>query len=347
MSDILTDNPVVLDLQAAIANIRRQGSPARVFQFEHGIEPGLKQALCERFGLCAGLRQDHEHSGLARDVRVHQFAGLEFMRVFPPGLVWRGLPADTTSVPPAAGPIRTWADFESYPWPSVAAVDFSGVEWLERNLPDNMAMWSMTYVFQMVSNLLGFEPMCMMLYEERALVKAVADKVGAVYAAFTDTFCQFRRVGAINVGDDMGYKGGTFINPDDIREIFIPWHTRIIAAARKHGKLGIFHVCGRVDAIMDDLIDTVRIDAKHSTQDVIETIGQTRTRWGDRVALLGGVDIDFVTRAQPNQVAGYTRKILEECAAGCGFALGLGNWVADSVPLENYLAVLAEARRLM
>ena len=300
-----------------------------------------------RFDLCAGLDERAADFALARDIRLHRFLGQEFIRVFPSGIVWQGLPISTTAAPPAHGPIRSWRDFETYPWPRLQDVDFTGIEWLERNLPDNMAMWAMTYLFQQVSNLLGFEPLCLLLYEDRELVRAVTEKVGNFYVEFTDRFCQYGRAGAINVGDDMGHKAGTFVAPGDLRDIFLPWHRRIIATAQGHGKLGFFHVCGQVEAIMDDLIDTVGIDAKHSTQDVVETIQRSKERWGRRVALLGGVDIDFITRAQPDQVRNYARLILDACAGDGGFALGLGNWVADSIPIENYLAVQAAAREYM
>lgn len=138
-------------------------------------------------------------------------------------------------------------------------------------------------------------------------------------------------------GLELGIKGS-------LCEMFIPWHQRIIAAAHTHGKLGLFHVCGQVEAIMDDLIDTVGIDAKHSTQDVIEPMVITKQRWGDRVGLLGGVDVDFITRTRPDRMRSYTRNILDTCTAGGGFALGVGNWVADSIPIENYLSMLSEAR---
>ena len=53
--DLLNKRRVVLDLPGAIANIRRQGTPGRVFGFEHGLESGTKAALCERFRLEEGL----------------------------------------------------------------------------------------------------------------------------------------------------------------------------------------------------------------------------------------------------------------------------------------------------
>lgn len=340
----LKDHPVELDLPGAIANIRRQGVPKRVYGFEHGIEPGVKAALCARFGLDEELDPAGAEYGLRREIRIHQFLGLEFLRAFPGGIAWPGLSSAMTEAPPAVGPIQSWRDFENYSWPSLRDVNWKDVEWYERNLPDNMALWSMTYLFQMVSNLCGFQPLCLMLYEDRALVKAVTERVGQFYTGFTEALCRFSRVGAVNVGDDMGHKSGMLIAPADLREIFIPWQRRIIAAAQARGKLGLFHCCGQVEAIMDDLIDTVRIDAKHSTQDVCEPMVRTWQRWGGRVALLGGVDIDFVTRSHPAQIERYTRDILATCGGHSGFALGLGNWVADSIPLDNYLAVTAAAR---
>jgi len=242
------------------------------------------------------------------------------------------------------GPIRSWADFEAYPWPRVEDVDFSDIEWYERNLPDEMAMTCMTYLFQKVSDLIGFAPMCTMLYDQPDLVKAVTEKVGAFYEQYARGLCRFSRFAAINVGDDMGHKHSTLIAPEDIREIFIPWHRRIIGAAHEQGKLGFFHTCGRVDAIMDDLIETVRADAHHSTQDVVMPITEMKHRYGERIALLGGIDVDVLTRARVEEVRPYVRHILEQCMPGGGFALGVGNWVAASMPLENYLAVLEEAR---
>ena len=345
MPEILKNTTIPLDLEAAIANIRRKTKPKRVFHFEHGLEPGIKDALVDRFALAEDLNEGNRRFPLQRQIRLQQFLGQEFMRVFPKGVVWRGLPTSTTAPPPAIGPIQSWEDFENYPWPEIEKVDFSDVEWFEKNLPDNITMWAMVYLFQQVSNLVGFSPLCMMLYENRDLVKAITERVGTLYVRFTEVMCRYSRCGAINVGDDMGHKTATLVSPDALRDVFIPWHKRIIDTAHSHGKLGLFHVCGQVEAIMDDLIDTVGIDAKHSTQDVIEPITVGKKRWGDRVALLGGVDVDFITRSQPDQIRRYTRNILEQCVPDGGFALGVGNWVADSIPFDNYLAMLEAARR--
>lgn len=343
--ETLSKLPVKLDLAAAVANIRRQGVPRRVFFFEHGEEPLLKKAICDTFDLCAGLDMKDPRFNLRREMRIKKFLGQEFMRISPGGIFWQGLPQNPTSTPPSVGPIQTWDDFEKYPWPKIDQVDFSEIEWLNRNLDDDIAMWTMTYLFQQVSNLVGFEPLCMMLFDNRALVQAITGKVGQFYLDLTHALCGYERFGAINIGDDMGHKTGLLMRPEDIRELFMPWHRRIIGEAKSHSRLGLFHTCGQTELIMPDLIDTVGIDAKHSTQDVIESIITSKQRWGDRIALLGGVDVDFITRKSPSQVEDYTRDILDHCGTAGGFALGVGNWVADSIPLENYLAMHVAARK--
>ena len=45
-----------------------------------------------------------------------------------------------------------------------------------------------------------------------------------------------------------------------------------------------------------------------------------------------------------DEVRAATRRILEACMPGGGYALGSGNSVANYVKLENYLAMLDEGR---
>jgi uroporphyrinogen decarboxylase len=96
---------------------------------------------------------------------------------------------------------------------------------------------------------------------------------------------------------------------------------------------------------MPDLIDDVRIDARHSFEDVIETVVLAKQRYGSRIALLGGIDLDFLCRANPDEVRERVRSTLDACLPGGGYCLGTGNSVANYIPLENYLAMLDEGRR--
>jgi uroporphyrinogen decarboxylase len=97
--------------------------------------------------------------------------------------------------------------------------------------------------------------------------------------------------------------------------------------------------------VIDDYIDLVKIDAKHSFEENVIPVQEVKKRWGNRMSLLGGMDVDFLVRNSTEAVRRKTREILEACHPGGGYFLGSGNWVTEYVPLDNYIAMLDEGRR--
>ena len=79
--------------------------------------------------------------------------------------------------------------------------------------------------------------------------------------------------------------------------------------------------------------------------DDAEKAAAAKKAFGDRIAILGGIDIDFLCRSDEQQVRRRVRETLEVCIPGGGYALGTGNTVANYVPVSNYLAMLDEGRR--
>jgi uroporphyrinogen decarboxylase len=96
--------------------------------------------------------------------------------------------------------------------------------------------------------------------------------------------------------------------------------------------------------VMDDLIG-LGIDAKHSFEDKIMPVEEVYRRWGDQVALIGGVDMGLLTEGTEDDIRRRTRQILDVCGPGGHYVLGTGNSVANYLPLANYQAMLDEGRR--
>lgn len=97
---------------------------------------------------------------------------------------------------------------------------------------------------------------------------------------------------------------------------------------------------------MDDLIDDVGIDARHSYEDKIMPVWQFKERYGKRVAVMGGFDIDRLCRLTPEEVYRETAELIRRCAPGGGWALGTGNSVASYVPVENFRAMMRAGMEL-
>jgi uroporphyrinogen decarboxylase len=245
------------------------------------------------------------------------------------------------------GAIESWGDFERYSWPTPTDETYAPLDHAAKALPDGMRLvpHGPGGVLENVMWLMGYEPMGYAMADQPDLVEAMFERVGTILVKVFDAIASHDAVGAVFLGDDMGFKTQPMISPPDLRQYVFPWQRTIAEAVHAHGKPFLLHACGNLESVMDDLIDDVGIDGKHSFEDVIVPVTEAKQRWGDRIALLGGIDIDFLTRADPDAVRARTREVLEACMPGGGYALGSGNSVANYVPVENYLAMLEEGWR--
>ena len=86
-------------------------------------------------------------------------------------------------------------------------------------------------------------------------------------------------------------------------------------------------------------------DGRHSYEDNIMPVEEAYEVYGDRIAILGGMDMDFVYRETPENIYRRSMQMLERSAAGGGgYALGTGISVADYLPFDHYMAILQTAR---
>jgi uroporphyrinogen decarboxylase len=247
------------------------------------------------------------------------------------------------------GAIASWEDFERYPWPKVEDFDFFPFEYIDSHLPDGMGLVAChaAGLFEHLSQIMSLEGLCLALYDDPALVRAVAERLGDLLAAFHRHLLDLDHLVAIFQGDDMGYRSGTLVAPAVLREHILPWHRRVAAQAHARGLPYFLHSCGNLDAIFEDLISNigagVGIDGKHSFEDAILPAPEFQARYGGRVATLGGLDLNVLAGGTPEQVRTRTRELIETCGPRGRYAVGSGNSVPSYVPVGNYLAMVDEA----
>jgi uroporphyrinogen decarboxylase len=349
------------DIEELLAVIRRSSMPKRVHHIELFLDEEIKQLICERFEIRAKIDSGSEFADVSREIELHRFLGYDAFRV---GLrsaeIWTLPTMATDDTTHAAGqkrgernwmnehtgPVQSWEDFEKYPWPSISNVDFSNFEWLNKNLPENMGCYDLTaHILEIVTWLFGYETLCLKLFDDSELVEAVCERVGQFYVELTKTYCDFSCIKVVWGSDDMGYRTATMLSPDFLRRNILPWHKKCAEIAHEHGLMYLLHSCGNIEEIMDDLIDDVGIDARHSYEDVIMPVTEVKKKYGEQIAILGGIDMDFLCRADEKAVRKRVKETLELCMPGGGYCLGTGNSVANYIPLNNYLAMLDEGRK--
>lgn len=243
------------------------------------------------------------------------------------------------------GMIRTWDDFERYPWPRVEDYDFFAYEYLNDHLPEGMGLvvCHAAGVFEHLSQIMSYEGLCLALMEQPGLVAAMAQRLGGLMEQFYAQLVTLERVVAIFPGDDMGFRSATLISPAHLRQFVLPWHKRFAQMAHARGLPYFIHSCGNLERIMEDLIEDVRIDGKHSYEDAILPVEQFQERYGGRIAVLGGVDVHRLATHTPQEVRQRVRFLMEVCGQRGRYAIGSGNSIPSYVRLENYLAMVDEA----
>ncbi len=245
------------------------------------------------------------------------------------------------------GVIKNWEDFEKYPWPKIEEFDFFPFEYINNNLPEGMGLIAChaAGIFEHISWILSLTGLSLLLYDDPDLIKAVADKTGSLILDFYRHLLDLDNLIVIFQGDDMGFRSGTLISPDDLRKYSLSWHKKFAALTHEKGRPYFLHSCGNLHEIMEDLIEDVKIDAKHSYEDVIKPVDEFQEIYGNRIGILGGLDLNILSGETPEKVREKTRYLLETCGPGGRYAIGSGNSIPSYVPVENYLTMIDEVSK--
>jgi len=253
-----------------------------------------------------------------------------------------------------AGPIQSRADFERYPWDEVPAMFWAAAaprfDALAAAMPPGMrAVGGIgNGVFEISEDLVGLEYLPFMQVDDPELYSDLFNKIGDMMCTiwrefldkYSDTFvaCRF--------GDDLGFKSSLLTNPSTIRDHILPQYKRIIDLVHGYGKPFLFHSCGCIFQVMDDII-ALGIDAKHSNEDAIAPFDRWIQDYGDQIALLGGFDMDFLCSQSETEIY---KAVVEQGKrfrqSASGYALGSGNSIPDYVPIANYLAMVRAAQTI-
>lgn len=243
------------------------------------------------------------------------------------------------------GIIKNWDDFERIDWENIQ-YDSELLRLMSSNLPPGMKLTVTTSLFEMIlKNFMGYTDLFFLSHDNPELVEAVFRTWGQKVYQYYKEVVKHPVVGAIFHGDDLGYKTGTMVSPHFLRKNVFPWFRKYASLAHEYQKTFWLHSCGDLDKIMKDLIEDVKIDALHSFEDSCCSAVDYKRKYGDSIAILGGIDIDKLARMKEPELRAYVRQTLDHCMVGGKYALGSGNTVANYIPPGNYLVMLDEGLR--
>ena len=66
-------------------------------------------------------------------------------------------------------------------------------------------------------------------------------------------------------------------------------------------------------------------------------------RWGDRITILGGLDLQYLYTASCEEIKKHCRNLMELGRENGRYALGTGNSMAKYIPVEKYVTIIEAA----
>jgi uroporphyrinogen decarboxylase len=183
--------------------------------------------------------------------------------------------------------------------------------------------------------MVGVERLCMLFYDDPALVEEMMDATADFIIAMMGKILDHTDVDVYGFWEDMAYRTGPLVGPELYRRFALPRYRRVVEFVRSRG---VPHVCldsdGDVSSLipiwLDAGIDILYPFEAQSGMDVV----QVRKRYGRDLRLWFGIDKRVLVKgpAAIDAEIARVRPLIDEG----GYVPGLDHSMPPDVPYANY-----------
>jgi uroporphyrinogen decarboxylase len=195
----------------------------------------------------------------------------------------------------------------------------------------------------------GFGDWLKDLYKNRAFSERLMDMIADRWIAVAERALGIcgKDVDIVFFGDDLASQLAPLFDPEIYRALIKPRHKRMVEAVKAKADVKVlYHSCGAVSRLIDDLID-IGVDALNPVQVTAADMepDSLKQRFGARIAFWGGINTqETLPFGTPEVVRGEVRRVIDILGPGGGFVLNSVHNIQDDVPTENIVAMFDEAR---
>ncbi len=138
---------------------------------------------------------------------------------------------------------------------------------------------------------------------------------------------------------DCAYKHGLMIHPALFRRLVYDRTRETVSHLRKLGIPYAFHTDGKLDDVIPMLVE-LGFSAVHGCEKTANDLGDLATRFGDRIVLIGNMDVTFLYLSNPADIVQETRAMLETGSRKGRYVAACNTSPLDNIPDDNYLAMV-------
>lgn len=244
----------------------------------------------------------------------------------------------------SSGVITSLKEFDEYIFPHTNEIDYKKFEEASKNLPEGMGIIGQYGdIFTMTWEMMGFENFSFALFEDETLIKMINEKVGEIVLSMFSNMAEMAFVNVLWYSDDIAYTNGLMVSPETLEKYFFPWLEKIGQIAKKFNKPLIYHSDGILFDVIERLIEC-GISALHPIEPKAMDILEVKKRYGDRIALIGNIDVDLLARGSREEIRKNVLFNIENVGFNGGYCVGSGNSIPEYVNLDNYITMIETAK---
>jgi uroporphyrinogen decarboxylase len=243
-------------------------------------------------------------------------------------------------------PLEDWANAATFQWPDPD--DPAYYAGMEERFAGSEGKYITTSIFMLLFErmhaLRGMANVLTELYTEPERMAELADRIVAFGLAVIRNIGQRfpGRIHGFSFTDDWGTELATFVSPKMWRQFFQPRYARIFEAAHAQGWDVWMHSCGKVNAIIEPLIE-IGLNAINLQQPRALGIEEVGAQFAGRICFESLCDIQAtLPYASPAEIEAEARLLLERWGTPQGgFVLSdYGDGAAIGVPIETKQTML-------
>ena len=298
------------------------------------VYPIYSQNWCQGMPLGAGAKLD-----IPEDMQTSggTYAGWDGIDEF--GRIWkRGSYV--------GGVVITAEDIEKYvPAPQLEKRTNPGKtkDFLDNHSDKAFALTTHTGPFGLTMESIGFEEFLYMFIDNRKFIETL----------LWERTCWFAEIAAygaelgadfILMGDDVAFKGSTFISPVDFEALMVPCYRHIV---EKAGIPIIWHSDGYITPLLDTAIKS-GIVGVHSLEPTAGVdMAAVKKEYGDKLILVGNVDCgEILCQADPQIVREAVSRCMDQAKAGGRYILSDSNAIHSGCNPDAVTEMFCYAREI-
>ena len=184
--------------------------------------------------------------------------------------------------------------------------------------------------------LMGEEELCVSYYSQPELIHDILETIGQTAFEVLDRVSSEVPVDVLYAHEDMAGKSGSLAGPRQIEEFIKPYYRKIWDMLSSRGaRLFMQDSDGDMNATIPAMLDAgVNLMFPMEPAAGMDIVNVRQT-YGQRLALMGGIDKHVLRRSKGEIEAELEYKIPPMVRAG-GCVLGLDHRIPNGTPIENY-----------